>query len=57
MTGYQKLKRENELLWAELQTALSEAYRWDAGNTKEHVEKQLAWIKWKIENETNQEKN
>lgn len=55
MTGYQKLKIENAILWGELEDWLYEFAKTrteDKDEQKEIVEKEMAYIEWRIEGET-----
>lgn len=55
MTGYQKLKIEKDILWGELEDWLYEFAKTrtnDKDKQKEIVEKEMAYIEWRIEGET-----
>lgn len=56
MTGYQKLKTENEILWSVLKgwlrVAASKIYKEDDPKFQEYVEKEIAWTEKLIKDET-----
>lgn len=56
MTGYQKLKKENKILWSTLRgwlhVAAGHYYKNDDPKFQEYVEKEIAWTQKLIKDET-----